>query len=583
MIALPHLRFLATLTTTLLAGLALVAVTPAGAGQWTGYVTTSEPPQLIPFNTADEATGTPIALANPPRDVAVAPDGRTIYVLAGSPNRLIPINSANGSQGEPILLDGPCSLLAITPDGKAAYAAIVNSGHVYRIDLATGAVSPPIAVGHQVWGIAIHPDGKSAYVTTGSMGGVSRIDLADRTVTRVGNSGASMKGIAFKPDGLFGYAISPGLNSVFPIDVGGGPQLRPSFGAGYQASEIAITPDGEKAFVVNFSLNQITVLDLLTGKTGSAIPVGSTPSDLALSPDGKTVFVANRDSGDVTPIDVATETPRPSFSVGAGTPQWIAVTPNQPPTARLETGPTWTDTPVRLDASSSVDDDGTIAQYEWDFGDGESVITTDPVVEHTYGEGTYTVSLTLTDDAGCSTEVIFTGQTATCNGSTAVARTALTLDVTDRPPTPPSPPSPPAPPHGGGQQDQDDRSGGRDDGDKPAGPKSRPATVRLAPIRVSPRRRTVRPGTQVRFALRVRNRGNRASGRLRICVRVPRRLVVPLRCRTVRSIRPGRTTTRRVSLRLRRGVRSGTRIVVTFRLDGRAAAPRKVRALLRVR
>lgn len=56
---------------------------------------------------------------------------------------------------------------------------------------------------------------------------------------------------------------------------------------------------------------------------------------------------------------------------------------------------------VGLDASASGDADGTIASYAWDFGDGATSSQVAPT--HTYaGEGTYTVSLTVTDDLGAS-------------------------------------------------------------------------------------------------------------------------------------------------------------------------------------
>ncbi len=57
---------------------------------------------------------------------------------------------------------------------------------------------------------------------------------------------------------------------------------------------------------------------------------------------------------------------------------------------------------VDFDAASSFDLDGTITDYDWDFGDettgmGESV-------SHEFVEiGTYTVTLTVTDDAGDKT------------------------------------------------------------------------------------------------------------------------------------------------------------------------------------
>jgi PKD repeat protein len=54
-----------------------------------------------------------------------------------------------------------------------------------------------------------------------------------------------------------------------------------------------------------------------------------------------------------------------------------------------------------FDGTGSSDPDGTIASYAWDFGDG----TTRPgaMVDHTYAAaGTYTVTLTVTDDDGAT-------------------------------------------------------------------------------------------------------------------------------------------------------------------------------------
>jgi parallel beta-helix repeat protein len=56
---------------------------------------------------------------------------------------------------------------------------------------------------------------------------------------------------------------------------------------------------------------------------------------------------------------------------------------------------------VVFNASSSYDFDGTIANYTWDFGDGNVTTVTDPAIAHTYvAEGLYTVTLTVTDNSG---------------------------------------------------------------------------------------------------------------------------------------------------------------------------------------
>jgi hypothetical protein len=80
--------------------------------------------------------------------------------------------------------------------------------------------------------------------------------------------------------------------------------------------------------------------------------------------------------------------------------------------------------PVAFNASTSSDPDGSIARYDWSFGDGQSAPDGGPAPSHTYERpGSYEAKLTLTDNEGCSTAFLFTGQTAYCNGQASAAHT----------------------------------------------------------------------------------------------------------------------------------------------------------------
>ena len=75
---------------------------------------------------------------------------------------------------------------------------------------------------------------------------------------------------------------------------------------------------------------------------------------------------------------------------------------------------------VSFDASASTDNDesgASIVTYDWDFGDGQTLSTSNPGTSHDYttaGAGSYVVNLTVTDDEGDFTNCV--SQTVTVPG-----------------------------------------------------------------------------------------------------------------------------------------------------------------------
>jgi YVTN family beta-propeller protein len=157
---------------------------------------------------------------------------------------------------------------------------------------------------------------------------------------------------------------------------------------------------------------------------------------VAVTPDGAAVYVTNASSGTVSVIGTATNTVTATIGVGIF-PYDVAVTPDQAPDARLTVAqaPAWQAT--TFDASASTVKYGTIASYQWDFGDGATQTTTTPIVTHAYAApGRYTVTLTETSSGGTSTTRVFTGRTVSRNGGPQ-ARTTATVTIGPTPtPTP---------------------------------------------------------------------------------------------------------------------------------------------------
>ncbi|GAA0912538.1 serine/threonine-protein kinase [Streptomyces thermoalcalitolerans] len=106
----------------------------------------------------------------------------------------------------------------------------------------------------------------------------------------------------------------PAPASVSSIRVGGHPE------------EVAVSPDGRRAYVTNERSGSVSVIDTATNKVDGTIPVGSFPKGVEVSPDGHRAYVANLGSGSVSVIDTATNKVDSTVPVGRQ-PDGVAVSP----------------------------------------------------------------------------------------------------------------------------------------------------------------------------------------------------------------------------------------------------------------
>lgn len=114
-------------------------------------------------------------------------------------------------------------------------------------------------------------------------------------------------------------AINPATHSVHVISGFNGPL------------GIAITPDGDVAYVTNSLSDTVTPVDLASGTPSreSPIKVGGAPVAIAISADGTRAYVSNFNANTVTPINLTTSPPTPLRSIHVGAGPWsIAVSPS---------------------------------------------------------------------------------------------------------------------------------------------------------------------------------------------------------------------------------------------------------------
>jgi YVTN family beta-propeller protein len=466
---------------TLLATLSVCGGTVFGAGwEWDALVTSapsSGTGSVVPIGVSSYLQGDSIGVDVSPRAIAITPDAKTALVVNADSDDVSVVDLTTKVTYTIPLPGGLVpENIAITADGREALVVAIPSSFsgwppktVIVLDLTTIPISIKSSLTETIFGtsLAITPNGKWALIggTDTLNNSISVLDLTTNPISFKSNfiPGFFDGGLAVTPDGKRAIAVTKDLSTATMIDLTAKPnplQIH-TVNVGASPSDVAITPDGKRALVIfagtgNIPTGGITVLNLTTTPMSVQtlnVPLeeGFVPNSIAITPDGKKAVVtrsgvvflkqvgqtaALQQSG-VVFFDLTTDPismiSTPVFDID--TPTDIAITPDQAPTARFTF--TVEGSKVTFYASSSTSPIGSIASYKWDFGDGHKLTTTNPVVTHKYHDlpkakshkdydKPIMVTLTVTNTAGTSTDVTFTGRTVSNNGGpSAVCRQPL--------------------------------------------------------------------------------------------------------------------------------------------------------------
>ena len=222
-----------------------------------------------------------------------------------------------------------------------------------RIIVPTNQVLSPagrqVIVGGRPTDVALAPDGK--WLAVLNMRNVMLVDVEKgEEVSKATNRGGSFKGIAFAPDGKRVYASNmKGSINVYDVSDDGKltaaepiqiPAKRTSRAGGALPVGMLVSDDGTKMFVALNLNNTLGEIELATGKVIREIPVGNAPYDVVIV--GRKAYVSN----------------------------WAGRLPGEGDT----TGPAGAGTPVRVDPTRHIANDGSVTVVDLDAGKGTAEI-----------------------------------------------------------------------------------------------------------------------------------------------------------------------------------------------------------------
>jgi YVTN family beta-propeller protein len=283
----------ATLGASVWISTALAASTAAAAAEppIPVYVTTSSNVSVVNAATDKVSSSIPATATA----LAVTPNGTRLY--ATTAHGVDVINTATNKVLTTVSPIG--SALAITPNGKQVY--VLTASGVAVINTATNTVATTVklpAGSPEPTAITIAPNGGHAYLTGGA--GVVSLLAINTTTHAVATAGswqgeAPPESIAITPDGAEAYVVDL-IDGTRIINLATGtvaalvPEIRNS-------ERVAIAPDGKHAYVTNLGFNPsvVQVIDTATKAQSGTIqlPAGAPASGpIAITPDGEQAFVS---------------------------------------------------------------------------------------------------------------------------------------------------------------------------------------------------------------------------------------------------------------------------------------------------
>jgi YVTN family beta-propeller protein len=316
-------------------------VTGRGISNEINFTVLPPTPQVAPI-----LDGTPVALGGiAPTDAAVSPDGSMAY--AAGDGGFASVNLA--LPGRPVTqhLAGTFRGLVLTPAGDRAVLGRASTGDVMVMGATPGnnlgVTLATVPVGGEPGGVGLSPNGKRAYVTDQQAGVVHELDIDPaslapysllRDITLPGTTLSG--GVAVSLDGRTLY-LSSSNQGLLSVDLTLDPPVSTVLNPNLTDGGVAITPSGEEILASGGNFNSSLVFakfPVLGTPSAGTVFIGGAPRDVAVTPEGQSALVVNSQTNELRVIDVSPGSNSPhstSSVVGTGqSPLSVAVSSLSP-------------------------------------------------------------------------------------------------------------------------------------------------------------------------------------------------------------------------------------------------------------
>jgi YVTN family beta-propeller protein len=245
------------------------------------------------------------AMAGTPQRLIFSPNGPRVFVTvdcgANQPGQLVSLLKSGSTYQQEASITVGAQPRGLTLDASGARIYVANSGDdtVSIIGLTSKGAPAAVTLIHQVTGgptgIAVTPSGKQLLVSCATAGTVVAIDpnYPDTGQRKTVTVGTTPGDLAVTPTGAYAFVVNTGDGTVSLLDCWGLPTNATALGAalpiGNAASSVSISPEGLQVLVAQ--TGGFSVITLATYHTPTQAPsIPNRPTSVSVAPDGSVAF-----------------------------------------------------------------------------------------------------------------------------------------------------------------------------------------------------------------------------------------------------------------------------------------------------
>jgi YVTN family beta-propeller protein len=277
-----------------------------GSGSETSWVANSLTNTVQRLNVAEQTAGGTIPVARTPIQLKLTADGRSVLVLSYGdgrhPGMLTAIDTRTSGPGAPIAVGPAPGSMAVSPTSGVAYVASYQARSIAVVDVAGWHLQTTLAMPCGPTDLAITPDGTQLFAACADSSAIVAISIPGNRLKAVIGV-ASVRRLVMPAQGAMLLVV--GDNGLENLDTFSDKIVLAMAEPG-NLVDVVETSDGSTILAVDNSGAALVMIDSLTLATSKSLALGTRPGQVALSPDGANAYVLDTGEQKLFVVNVAT-------------------------------------------------------------------------------------------------------------------------------------------------------------------------------------------------------------------------------------------------------------------------------------